>query len=90
VTYENGVAFTPDKVGNWDLLNDVGRLSCLENWVNWDGVSRRDKTRLFAREVDPEKLPSGVRTLFFGNDCRYGPDKDEPDAKKGTDLEPER
>lgn len=61
----------------------------MENWINWDGVSRRDKSRLFAREVDPEKLSPGVRALFFGSD-KYGVEKDEQEPAKAREPEAER
>ncbi len=75
------MGFIPEKTGKWDGLTDAGKLSALDNGVNWDGVSRRDKTRLFAREVDPEKVSVGIRALFFGAEKVFG--KAEPEKAAG-------
>ncbi|HYT91675.1 MAG TPA: hypothetical protein VEL76_23380 [Gemmataceae bacterium] len=86
-SFQAGMGFIPEKTGKWDGLTDAGKLSALDNGVNWDGVSRRDKTRLFAREVDPEKVSVGIRALFFGAEKVFG--KAEPEKAAGKDRGPQ-
>lgn len=61
VPFEAGAAAVPGATGRWEELTDFGKLDVMQHWVNWDGVSVKDRAATMAARLDLDKLPPDVR-----------------------------
>lgn len=56
-----GVMAEPGGVATWGQLTEAGRLVTVQNWVDYDGVSARDRLALIRQAVDYDKLPCHLK-----------------------------
>jgi hypothetical protein len=60
-----GMAFLPASEGTWQDLSETGKLVVLDSWIDWNGISRRDKRIEFTKLLDASKLPKEVAEQFL-------------------------
>lgn len=58
---EGGTAFVSIGKGTWKDLTELGRLSVIDYWVDWSGVSIEDGRAEITRHVDVTRLPPEIR-----------------------------
>jgi hypothetical protein len=89
VPFDVGVAAEPGKSGRWDEMTEFGKLDVMWHWVNWEGVSRQDRTTLMAAQLDVNQLPPDVRARLLDDAgmARRPPDREIPAAgQEGGDA----
>jgi hypothetical protein len=65
VPFDAGMAIEPGKSGQWIEMTEFGKLDIMQHWVNWEGVSLKDRATLMAAHIDVEKLSPEVRTQLL-------------------------
>lgn len=77
--------------GGWAELSEWGKLSTMQHWVNFEGVSQRDRAAMLMDSVDIERLPPSLKDQLRQDAARGGarPEKpqrenDRPDPEKKT------
>lgn len=60
-TFEAGAAAVPGATGRWDELTEFGKLDVMQHWVDWAGVSRKDRAATMAARLDLDKLSPDLR-----------------------------
>lgn len=61
VPLEGGAAVTPAVEGRWEDLAELGKVSAMDHWVDWGGVSWADRGATLTRHVDVQKIPASMR-----------------------------
>jgi hypothetical protein len=62
VPFDAGSAAEPGHSGRWTEMTEFGKLDTLQHWINWEGVSKRDRASMMADLIDVEKLSPDLRT----------------------------
>lgn len=55
-----GIAAVPDRQDAWGQLTAWNRLEVLQLWIDWQGVSRKDRALLMSEQIDVRELPPGL------------------------------
>jgi hypothetical protein len=75
---------TPSREGSWQDLSEGGKVYTMEHWVNWKGVSTKDRAAMIVEQVDVERLlPSLKRRLMedVGEREASARERDQIDAR---------
>jgi hypothetical protein len=92
-TFEAGQAFYPAQEGRWQELSETGKLAVLDFWVDWDGVSLRDRRAELLKHIDTTKLPPEIAQHLAEPKGNVLDGKSRAGTKprqKARDIEPER
>lgn len=54
---EGMLALIPASTGTWQELNETGKLAVLDFWVDWTGVSQKDRQIEWTKHVVASRLP---------------------------------
>jgi len=55
-----GIAIIPGKQDTWERLTSGNRLEVLRHWIDWQGVSQKDRARLISAQVNLRELPPAL------------------------------
>ncbi len=80
--FQAGMAFVPASEGTWQDLSETGKAAVLDSWIDWNGISRRDKRIEFTKHLDGSKLPQEVAEQFLDMAKDRALDKGLPAAEK--------
>jgi hypothetical protein len=78
VPFDAGAAIEPGKSGRWGEMTEFGKLDIMQHWVNWEGVSLKDRATSMATHIDVNLLSPAVRTQLLADASGTGrpPDRD--------------
>jgi hypothetical protein len=61
VSFGAGAAAAPGATGRWDELTEFGKLDVMQHWVDWAGVSHKDRAATMAARLDLDGLSPALR-----------------------------
>lgn len=70
--------------GSWQDLKEGAKVYTLQHWVNWDGVSKRDRAALILEQVDVDRLTPKLRDRLVREASR----QDGPSQRTGQERTP--
>ncbi len=80
----------PEEKGTWHDLSEVGKLAVLDFWVDYDGVSLRDRQLELTRHVDAAKLPAEVAEQLLnapGENLNVSHNREPKQKDRGMDRD---